>query len=549
MNIQIDSKVSIFGADTKKQKVLKDWFTFKNPDYEKAVRFGKTRFTNIPKTIELFEQAPGCIRVPRGIAPDILDSLPSEASLVSSPVSFPPLRRLTLRPEQRYGREAVCEALTKSPTGVHLGVFPTSFGKSILGCSVAHFFQERTLILLHTKVLEDGWKKDLNKYFSLTPEHLSVVRGTDTLRKYMEETKPPITIASLQTVSRLKDKELQSFLDLFGMVIADEVQIVPADSVYRTISRSRSKFLLGLTATPERNDGKEFMIHGCFGRPCEDIRTTVRSLPSANVFPVREVKILSAGRYNGKTPKKETFSLGLTPEGHNPLNNQNKSSSCVSVCVSSSSLQKRYPEKKKEGGSMRGGLTRDDWLNYSRWVRESQERTEWVTDSVVGDVYHPKTNVVLVVTHWVEHAKELFGRLKEKLPEKQIELLTGKTNKQGRFAELIQSAEDNRLDIVVATIQVLKFGANLPHFTSIHLTTSVGNRLDHEQVIGRIRRWYNGKARATVFDYVDIDEPISMKHAARRLPTYQAHGFFLQETRKSFPETIESNPLLREQLK
>ena len=70
-----------------------------------------------------------------------------------------------------------------------------------------------------------------------------------------------VTIATLQTLSRMSWYELYEWSQEYGLCIVDECHHIPATTFLRTISAIPARYRLGLTATPERHDRlTEFMV-------------------------------------------------------------------------------------------------------------------------------------------------------------------------------------------------------------------------------------------------------------------------------------------------
>ena len=63
-----------------------------------------------------------------------------------------------------------------------------------------------------------------------------------------------ITIATVQTESRMKEEEFSRYVNEFDMVIMDEVHHAPSTS-FSVVGRFNCRYRLGLTATLERADG------------------------------------------------------------------------------------------------------------------------------------------------------------------------------------------------------------------------------------------------------------------------------------------------------
>jgi superfamily II DNA or RNA helicase len=77
----------------------------------------------------------------------------------------------------------------------------------------------------------------------------------------------PVTVAMVQTAGRLPH---QLFSD-YGLAIGDEAHHVPAEIFYEVFSELQCEYVIGLSATPRREDGKEMLIWAGTGPICANI--------------------------------------------------------------------------------------------------------------------------------------------------------------------------------------------------------------------------------------------------------------------------------------
>lgn len=171
---------------------------------------------------------------------------------------------LDLRP---YQTEAIERTLAASARGVRrqLGVAATGLGKTIVFASLAREMGCRTLVLAHRDELVS---QAVDKIRGQWPEAtIGVVKAE------RDERNADIVVASVQTLAR--PNRLARFVgeqggffgpNLFGLVVVDEAHHSAAES-YRAIldavgagkadhHGAPGPLLLGVTATPDRGDGK-----------------------------------------------------------------------------------------------------------------------------------------------------------------------------------------------------------------------------------------------------------------------------------------------------
>ena len=138
------------------------------------------------------------------------------------------------------------EALSRwqAARGQGLVVLPTGAGKTLVGLAALCWAQRDTLIMVPTLDLMHQWYGLLRAAF---PEQdIGLIGGG-----YHEVM--PLTVATYDSAARHIDR----LGNRYGTLIFDEVHHLPSD-FYRCIAEfSLAPYRLGLTATPERSDGKE----------------------------------------------------------------------------------------------------------------------------------------------------------------------------------------------------------------------------------------------------------------------------------------------------
>ena len=157
---------------------------------------------------------------------------------------------LALHPRP-YQREAVQCWLEAEGRGVI--VLPTGAGKTVVAMMAMEALGARTLVVVPTIELLQQWRAGLVERLGLPEAMVGVIGGG------RREQRPitVITYQSAQTARRLRGA--------FGLIVFDEVHHLPAAS-YRRIPRLvGAPYLLGLSATTERSDGKELDLHALVG--------------------------------------------------------------------------------------------------------------------------------------------------------------------------------------------------------------------------------------------------------------------------------------------
>jgi superfamily II DNA or RNA helicase len=158
--------------------------------------------------------------------------------------------------EPHYIQNRALEALDetrKSGKNKGLVVFATGLGKTYLSAfDVKQFNPKRALFIVH---INEILKQSLNSFQDVLPKRIMDMGyyiGTN------KEDNKNILFASIQTLSRLKN--LKKFKeDEFDYIIVDETHHTAAPTYKKIFSYFKPRFILGLTATPERMDRKDIL--------------------------------------------------------------------------------------------------------------------------------------------------------------------------------------------------------------------------------------------------------------------------------------------------
>lgn len=300
-------------------------------------------------------------------------------------------------------------------------VAPCGGGKTVTGIAILTTIRQPTLVLVHTNDLLNQWKDELASK-AVLPCKVGQWGGGKKVRE-------AVTVGTIQTLVRMPVPELREFLDHFGCVILDEAHHCPADTFLQIMNMSKARYRYGLTATPNRRDGLEFLMNDTIGPIVAEITDT-----------------------------------DLGAEG--------RSQSCEYVQIHTN-FYTRY--------------TADEWVFLIRELVEDTDRNEQIIQQVIQDWVDGQ--FPLVLSERVGHCHEIAAKLRDNGMNAQV--LVGSVDKKVRL-QIINYAKEGKVDAIVAT-KVADEGLDIPQLSSIHLTCPTANRGKLEQRIGRIRRPIEGK--------------------------------------------------------
>jgi superfamily II DNA or RNA helicase len=141
---------------------------------------------------------------------------------------------------------------------------PTGSGKSIAIIAAMARIQLPTIIIVWSTALLKQWIDCIHKEFNIPKKDIGIIQGSKCKLK-------PVTVGMQQTLNRYDKKKYNSIRDVFGFVVADEVQKFGAKTFMQTIDQFNSVYRVGVSADETRKDKKEFLIYDMFGRVAEDI--------------------------------------------------------------------------------------------------------------------------------------------------------------------------------------------------------------------------------------------------------------------------------------
>jgi superfamily II DNA or RNA helicase len=182
------------------------------------------------------------------------------------------------------------EELRNQGKTIALLTHATGTGKTHVAISHAHYLGLRTLYLAHRKTL-----------VTQTQERFSELWSDATSAIYQKKKSKPGSHIVLSTIQAIADSLNQFDEREFGYIIIDESHHATAETYRKVISYFRAKFILGLTATPERHDGQSLteIFQNCAHR-LELEEAIQRGL----LVPIRCIRVktnvdLSKVRFNG----------------------------------------------------------------------------------------------------------------------------------------------------------------------------------------------------------------------------------------------------------
>jgi len=259
---------------------IKRLAAFQNPEFYKKQNLRlSTALT--PRVISCAEDHGKHISLPRGCLDDVQTLLQRHKShLELEDLRYPgdPIE-VTFLGQLTDGQRQAAKVILEHETGVM--VAPPGFGKTVLGTYLIAQRKYNTLILVHRQPLLEQWRSQIGIFLGQDAKAIGQIGAGK--RKLTGQ----IDVAMIQSLSR-KDS-VDDIVAEYGQVIIDECHHLPAVSFERVLSEAKARYVVGLTATPQRRDGHQPIIHMQIGpvRFNVDPRSQVAQRPFDHRLVVR----------------------------------------------------------------------------------------------------------------------------------------------------------------------------------------------------------------------------------------------------------------------
>lgn len=254
---------------------------FQNPEfYQRQGMRLSTALT--PRIISCAEGLPSHVALPRGCRADLEELLASHGvtlELDDQRHAGEPVARTfhgSLTPMQ----ENAAQALLASDVGIF--VAPPGAGKTVVGTYLVAKRPVSTLILVHRQPLLEQWVAQLSLFLGLEAKAIGRIGGSK--RRHTGN----VDVAMIQSLVRRG--AVDDLVAGYGQVIVDECHHLPAVSFERVLNEVRARYVVGLTATPQRRDGHHPIMRMQLGpvRYSVDPRNQTARRPFEHRLVIRE---------------------------------------------------------------------------------------------------------------------------------------------------------------------------------------------------------------------------------------------------------------------
>lgn len=351
----------------------------------------------------------------------------------------------------RKDQNAAVKAILKHETGVLCA--PTAFGKTVTAAAIIARRKVSTLVLVHRAELLRQWQERLTGFLDMEKCALGVIGAGK------KKPSGQIDIAVMQSLSRMES--LTEVLDSYGQIIVDECHHISAFSFETILKQSKSKYVLGLTATPVRRDGHQPIIF----MQCGPIRHTAKQAETAPSV----MKVIPHYLDAPTLPPDSTIQEVFRTLAHSNHRNHRIAQD----------VRQAYADGRK--------------------ILVLTERTD---------------HLDLLRNEIDQHVKNCFilhGRQSKKQRTVVLNALT--------------ELGDTAPHVILSTGRLIGEGFDHPPLDTLFLAMPISWKGTLQQYAGRLHREHSDKDEIRVYDYVEIDHPQLSRMWDKRLRGYRTMGY------------------------
>lgn len=435
---------------------IKRLAAFQNPEFYKKQKLRlSTALT--PRVISCSEEFPHYLGIPRGCLAELqelLESIGIQPELVNE--CFPGKEvSIAFHGHLTSAQEKAASALLRYNNGVL--VAPSGSGKTVVGIHMIAARKVNTLIIVHRRPLLEQWRAQLANFLEADSSSIGQIGGGKNRRSGF------IDVAMLQSLT--KKGQVENLVTEYGQIIVDECHHLPAVTFEQILRRAKSRYVLGLTATPYRRDGH----HPIILMQCGPVRHVISQKDQKSQRLLQHRLICRDTNFTLPSQESELsihdiYALLVVDEVRNKL------------------ILDDLCQVLEEGRSPILLTERRDHLEY------------------FADALKTVPNVVV--------------------------LRGGMGNRQRRaIVEQLAAIPANSKRVLLATGRYIGEGFDDARLDALLLAMPVSWKGTLVQYAGRLHRLHAGKTEVRIYDYVDRNCPTLVRMFQRRLRGYRTIGY------------------------
>ena len=431
--------------------------TFANPEFYKRQKLRMSVF-NVPMVIDCSKEDDQYLKLPRGT----YENLEKFCNINGIQIFKEDYRTLgekinvQFKGELREEQQSALDAMLKYDTGILCA--PTGFGKTVIGCKMIAERKVNTLILVNKLQLLNQWKDRIKEFLDV-----SMVGEISGKKKIITNV---IDVASIKSI--WNNGDILDIAKNYGMIIIDECHHTAAYTFEQAINTGNAKYVYGISATPDRENGHTPIIK----MQCGDIRYKVDVLKFNKDLNVPLKVIVRHSHLSFTNPKIDNYEL-------NEIND---------------------------------------------FIAKDVLRSEKIILDIKNEFKNGKN--ILVLTERLEHMNYIFHKL-QKFTDNVFKYHGGIGKKVlKKYQELNEKLDSKGLNkIIVATGSYIGEGFDDSRLDVLFLTMPISGNTRLTQYVGRLHRKNVDKKEILVYDYVDDNFAKTRNMFLKRKKNYEKMGY------------------------
>lgn len=475
---EVSNQVLLQNLPVNIKERIRETLSIDNPERENAKKQKIPGWFNIPKKIHLFIEEEDGLIVPRGILPYLevfLETMSLDVDYRRNEADVQcgvPQMLSELRPHQHSAVQDICDF----KTGIYEA--PPGSGKTVTALAAIASVQQRALVIVNTTNIAAQWADRCERFLGFRPGIIGDGEWDES---------QPITIALNQTLSSRLDKLPKEWFESWGFVCLDECHHVTASTFFQVVNAFPSKWRIGVSATPDRDNG------------------------------LLEVAYSVLGPIIHKTAKQELIDQGFlikpsvvrvyTDFEHEYWSTHYADDSC------------EIPGCDKIGKHRH----QNNYQQVLSALASDPQRNRIIALAIAKNA----TCANLVLSKRLEHLKALRRAVIDTgaFDKDRLFMLTGKENTDERM----RVAAEAELGSCVVFSTIADEALDIPRLDRLYLVWPTKNSAVIRQQVGRVERFDSRKESATVYDFVDKNiEPLHKQWIKRSIDVYAADGLSIR---------------------
>lgn len=431
--------------------------TFANPEFYKKQRMRMSVY-NIPMVIDCSKEDDKYLKLPRGTF-EYLVSLceTNDVRIETVDKRFKGNKiEINFKGQLREEQQLALNEMLKYDNGILCA--PTAFGKTVIGCKLIEERKVNTLILVNKLQLLTQWKERIKEFLDV--EEVGEISGK---KKNITNV---IDVASIKSI--WNNGDVLDITKNYGMIIIDECHHTAAYTFEQAINTGNSKYIYGISATPERENGHTPIIK----MQCGDIRYKVDALKFNKQLNIPMKVMVKHSHLSFVDSKIDNYEL-------NEIND----------------------------------FIAKDILRSEKIIRD------------INNEYNNGKNI-LVLTERLEHMEYIYEKL-NKFTNNVFKYHGGIGKKiLKNYDDLTNKLNENNVNkIIVATGSYMGEGFDDSKLDVLFLTMPISGETRVTQYAGRLHRKNENKKEILIYDYVDDNFPKTRNMFLKRKKTYEKMGY------------------------